>query len=253
MESLDIVPYSIDMAYPLPYQQTSVPQAEIDRAVALQNELRKKIRIEDDFNTPIRIIAGVDVSYNVKDNLTHAFVVLIDARTLQPIAHVVASKNTDFPYIPGFLSFREIPTILEALKKLPQELDMRPDLLMVDGQGIAHPRRMGIAAHLGVVTDMPSIGVAKSKLAGNYTMPGPQKGDASPLTYRNEIIGAVLRSRDDVKPLFISPGHRVSVDSAVKIVTSCIVKHRLPEPTRLADKLSKTQKPQTHSPQITLL
>jgi deoxyribonuclease V len=241
MDSLGAASYINRMAYPLRYPQIHVPQSEIDRAVTIQNELQKHVHIEDDFNTPLKIIAGVDVSYNIKNNLTHAFIVLIDAETLKPIADVVASKDTDFPYIPGFLSFREIPTILQALKNLPH--DKQPDLLRVDGQGIAHPRRMGIAAHLGVLTDTPSIGVAKSRLTGSYTMPGSHKGDTSPLSYKKEIIGTVLRSRDNVKPLFVSPGHRVSVETSLHIVEKCLTKYRLPEPTRLADKLSKTKKP----------
>ena len=212
--------------------------ASITEATRIQNELRMQVRLEDDFPT-LKIIAGVDVSYDIKSNLTHAFIVLINARTLLPIADVQAQSNTTFPYIPGFLSFREIPTILLALKKLPQA----PDLLMVDGQGVAHPRRMGIAAHLGVLTDMPAIGVAKSKLTGTYKEPDLFKGAHSLLMDKRERIGTVLRSKDDVKPLFISAGHRVSQDAAVDIVISCLTKYRLPEPTRLADKLSKTKKP----------
>jgi deoxyribonuclease V len=205
-------------------------------AVIVQNELRDKIRIENDFDE-IKIIAGVDVSYDITSNLTRAFIVLLDYQTLQVITSVKAVQPTTFPYIPGFLSFREIPTILEAMKLLPQ----KPELLMVDGQGIAHPRRMGIAAHLGVLTDMPTIGVAKSRLTGYYTEPGMNKGDQSPLTYRNEKIGTVLRSKNNVKPLFISPGHRVDQDTAIEITMHCLTKYRLPEPTRIADKLSKTK------------
>lgn len=210
----------------------------ITEATRVQNELRNRVRLKDDF-PPLKIIAGVDVSYDIKSNLTHAFIVLVDAETLQPIADVQAQSNTDFPYIPGFLSFREIPTILLALKKLPQQ----PDLLMVDGQGIAHPRRLGIAAHLGVLTDMPSIGVAKSKLTGTYKEPDLFKGAHSLLMNKRERLGTVLRSKDNVKPLFISAGHRISQDTALDITISCLTKYRLPEPTRLADKLSKTKKP----------
>lgn len=217
------------------HDPTLWPQTPAE-AVLVQDALREQVRIENDF-AAINIIAGVDVSYNIADNMTRAFVVLIDAKTLQPIADVTATLPTTFPYIPGFLSFREIPAILEALATLPQT----PDLLMVDGQGIAHPRRMGIAAHLGVLTDMPSIGVAKSRLTGYFKEPGPHKGDRSPLSYKKEIIGTVLRSRDNVKPLIISPGHRVDVDTATELVENCLTKYRLPEPTRLADKLSKVK------------
>jgi deoxyribonuclease V len=205
-------------------------------AVIVQNELRDRVRIENDFGE-INIIAGVDVSYDIKSNLTRAFIVLLDYQTLQLTHSVKAVLPTKFPYIPGFLSFREIPTILEALKMLPKI----PDLLMVDGQGIAHPRRMGIAAHLGVLTDMPTIGVAKSRLTGYNKEPGPNKGDRTDLHYKHEKIGTVLRSKNNVKPLFISPGHRVDQDMAVDITMHCLTKYRLPEPTRLADKLSKAK------------
>lgn len=203
-------------------------------AVVVQNELRGQVRIENDFS-PINIIAGVDVSYDLVTNLTRAFIVLLDYKTLHLMTSVKAVLPTDFPYIPGFLSFREIPAILQAMKLLPQQ----PDLFMVDGQGIAHPRRMGIAAHLGVLLDRPAIGVAKSRLTGSYTEPGPLKGDQSPLIYKKERIGTVLCSKDGIKPLFISPGHRVDQETAVEIVRHCLLRHKLPEPTRLADKLSK--------------
>lgn len=210
----------------------------IDEAMIVQNELRHRVKLENDFGE-INIIAGVDVSYDIKSNLTKAFIVLLDAKTLQQTASVTAQLPTTFPYIPGFLSFREIPAILEALKKLPQQ----PDLLMVDGQGIAHPRRLGIAAHLGVLTDMPAIGVAKSRLTGYSKPVGENKGDSLPLTHKGERIGTVLRSKNKVKPLYISPGHRVDFDTATMIVEQCLTKYRLPEPTRLADKLSKVKMP----------
>ncbi|MDB5478345.1 MAG: endonuclease [Alphaproteobacteria bacterium] len=203
-------------------------------AVIVQNELRHRVRVENDFGT-IKIIAGVDVSYNLKTNLTRAFIVLLDFATLQMQASVRAVLPTAFPYIPGFLSFREIPAILEAMKLLP----ISPDLLMVDGQGIAHPRGLGIAAHLGVLTGLPAIGVAKSRLVGWNKEPGTQKGDHTPLLHKGARIGTVLRSKEKVKPLFISPGHRVDQDTALEITRQCLTKYRLPEPTRLADKLSK--------------
>jgi deoxyribonuclease V len=203
-------------------------------ATRVQSELRHQVRLENDFGT-IKLIAGVDVSYDIKTNITRAFIVLIDAKTLQPVSDVKAELPTTFPYIPGFLSFREIPAILAALKKLKTT----PGLLMVDGQGVAHPRRMGIAAHLGVLTDMPSIGVAKSRLTGTYKEPDLFKGAHSLLMDKRERIGTVLRSKDNVKPLFISAGHRIDQDTALDIVKDCLTKYRLPEPTRLADKMSK--------------
>lgn len=226
----------------IPRQHAVIEPGVITEATRVQNDLRTKVRLQDDFE-PIRVIAGVDVSYDVKSNLTHAFIVLIDAETLQPLADVHAQTDTTFPYVPGFLSFREIPAILEALKKLPADDALRPQLLMVDGQGVAHPRRLGIAAHLGVLTDRPAIGVAKSKLTGTYHEPDLFKGAHALLMDKRERIGTVLRSKDDCKPLFVSAGHRVDQDTAVAIVLRCLTKYRLPEPTRLADKYSKMKKP----------
>lgn len=205
-------------------------------AVTIQNQLREQISIKDEFSR-INVIAGVDVSYNITSNLTQAFIVLLDYQTLHLISSVKAIVPTTFPYIPGFLSFREIPAILEAMKQLPEI----PQMLMVDGQGIAHPRHMGIAAHLGVLLNMPTIGIAKKKLTGFHQEPGMTKGDQTDLLeYKTRHkIGTVLRSKDKVKPLFISPGHRVDQDSAVEIAMHCLTKYRLPEPTRIADKLSK--------------
>ena len=153
----------------------------------------------------------------------------------------------DFPYIPGLLSFREIPAILVALA----QLSAQPDLLMVDGQGIAHPRRMGIAAHLGVHLDRPAIGVAKSRLTGDFAMPGPLRGDHTPLMAGQTQIGTVLRSRDGVSPLFISPGHRMDQATALAYTLHCLGRHRLPEPTRLADKYSKCGKAAVQAKQET--
>ena len=203
-------------------------------ATVMQNELRHQVRIEDAFDPP-KTIAGVDVGFDTVRDEAKASIVLLDAQTMAVKAQVTTHQAVSFPYIPGFLSFREIPVLLRALSDLPE----MPDMLMVDGQGIAHPRRLGIAAHLGVVTGLPSIGVAKSLLCGTYQEPGPEKGATSLLMHKGEKIGTVLRSKDNVKPLFISPGHRVSHDTAVAYVLRCLTKYRLPEPTRLADKYSK--------------
>lgn len=209
----------------------------IEAARAVQEEMRHKVMVADDFGT-VRRIAGVDVGYDMERNLGRASVVVIDVESMEPMASAQAYLTPGFPYVPGFLSFREVPVILRALACLPEQ----PDLLMVDGQGIAHPRRFGIAAHLGVKTGLPSVGVAKSLLTGRYEEPGEERGSQSVLIDRSgsEQIGTVLRSKDKVKPLFISPGHRVSQESAVGFVLQCLTKYRLPEPTRLADKFSKT-------------
>jgi deoxyribonuclease V len=159
--------------------------------------------------------------------------------SLQPQAIATASLEVDFPYIPGLLSFRELPVILQALEKLPQS----PDLLLVDGQGIAHPRGLGLASHLGLWLDLPTIGCAKSRLYGEHGEVGEKKGESVPLKNKGgATIGCVLRSRDRIKPLYISPGHRISVKSAAAIVLACCDKYRLPEPIRAAHLASNQQR-----------
>ncbi len=199
--------------------------------------MRGQLRIRDEF-AQLDLIAGVDVGYDIVRNLAHASIVTMRVGELKPLEQLQIFTPATFPYIPGLLAFREIPAILAALA----ELKSTPDLLMVDGQGIAHPRRMGIAAHLGVLLDWPTLGIAKSRLTGKFEMPGPQKGDRAPLMAGKEQIGVVLRSRDNVAPLFISPGHRVSMETAVELTLRCLTRYRLPEPTRMADKLSKCPK-----------
>lgn len=219
----------------------SIPQfiipTSVNEATEIQNKLKFAIKIEDEFKE-INIIGGVDVGYDIKNNLAHSSIVIMDIKDLKPIESVQIFLPNNFPYIPGLLSFREIPAILKALSQIKTS----PDLLMVDGQGIAHPRKMGIATHLGLILDLPSIGIAKSLLAGNFSMPGLKKGEISPLLIKKEQIGVVLRSKDNVKPLFISPGHKISIKTSLEITLKCLTKYRLPEPTRLADKFSKLQK-----------
>ena len=212
--------------------------ADAAEAIAIQQALRRQVHIGDDFPT-LKIIAGVDVSYDIKNNISRAVIVLMKIEDLKPLDIVVATLPTAFPYSPGLLSFREIPVILNALKRLPKQ----PDLLMVDGQGIAHPRRLGIAAHLGVLTNMPAIGVAKSRLTGTYIEPGMHKGNQTILLSGKERLGTVLRSKNKTKVLFISPGHRVGHETSVALVLQCLTRYRLPEPTRIADKISKNPTP----------
>lgn len=209
---------------------------DVAEAVAIQQELRQHVSLRNDYGV-IKTIAGVDVSYDIERDLSFAVIVLMTLEELQPIHTIRATLPTPFPYVPGLLSFREIPVILKALSELPAT----PDLLMVDGQGIAHPRRLGIAAHLGVVTGLPAIGVAKSRLTGRYEMPGLAKGDSTWLMDKKERIGTVLRSKEKTNPLFISPGHRVDHDAAVRLTLQCLTRYRLPEPTRVADKVSKVK------------
>ena len=207
----------------------------LDEAVAVQNELRHQVRLEYDGPGDPDVIAGVDVSYDLKTDTAKAVIQPLDFNSLKPHAPVIGFAKVPFPYVPGFLSFREVPAILNALLKL----DKWPAMLMVDGQGIAHPRRFGIACHIGVLTGLPSIGVAKSRLTGWFKEPAMIKGAQAPLLWKGELLGTVLRSKDKVKPLFISPGHRIDHATAVRIVQDCLTRYRLPEPTRLADKVSK--------------
>jgi deoxyribonuclease V len=202
-------------------------------ARALQTELARQVRLEDDF-PELRIIAGADVGFEEGGTITRASIVLLDAQTLQPIAESLARIPTSMPYIPGLLSFRELPALFEAMSRLPQ----RPDLVFVDGQGIAHPRRLGIAAHFGVATGLPAIGVAKKILTGKHEPLPDARGSRVPLLDRGEIIGHVVRSKERVRPLIVSPGHRVSLATSVELVLRYVTKYRLPEPTRLADRLA---------------
>lgn len=203
-------------------------------ARALQQRLATQVRIQDEL-PPLRLIAGLDVGFEDQGRITRAAAVLMDAATHQPLAESLVRMPTIMPYIPGLLSFRELPALLQALSALPQI----PDLLMVDGQGIAHPRRLGVAAHLGVVTDLPCIGVAKSRLVGIYDPLGDEPGDQVPLLDSSgERLGTVLRTKRCCNPLFISPGHKLSVDTATALVQGQVTRYRLPEPTRLADRLA---------------
>lgn len=208
------------------------------QARALQQRLAKQVVLEDDL-LPLRFIAGLDVGFEDQGRITRAAAVLLEAQTHQPLAEAVARIPTRMPYIPGLLSFRELPALLEALAQLPQ----LPDLLMLDGQGIAHPRGLGIAAHIGLVTGLPSIGVAKSLLVGQHGPLGAEPGAQVPLRDQSgALLGTVLRSKQRCKPLFISPGHRISVATATVVVQSQLTRYRLPEPTRLADRLASRRR-----------
>lgn len=202
-------------------------------AVELQRQLCKEVQTSDGFSV-IRTIAGVDVGFDKKSNTGKAAIAVLDFNDLKIRESVTAEGELRFPYVPGLLSFREMPLILDALQKL----STLPDMIICDGQGTAHPRRFGIACHLGVVTGIPCIGSAKSRLCGTHGEIPEAKGEWAPLCHRNEVIGAVLRSRRNVKPIYVSAGHKVSLESAIKIVMHCITRYKLPETTRQAHKLS---------------
>ncbi len=198
-------------------------------AVALQRELRDQIQLEP-LTTPIRFLAGADLSYDKHSDVFHAGIVVLRYQDLEPVAYAGLSSRAPFPYIPGLLSFREIPSLLEAWENLP----LRPDLVICDGHGIAHPRRMGIAAHFGLVTGSPAIGCAKKILIGDFIEPKLEKGSYEPIIHQGETIGYALRSKDRVKPVFVSPGHLITLEQSRQVVLHCCRKYRLPEPTRQA-------------------
>lgn len=202
-------------------------------ARTLQTDLAKRVSLHDDFPPP-KLLAGFDVGFEEEGTITRAAAVLLDADTLQPLESHIARVATSMPYVPGLLSFRELPALVAALAMLTRT----PDLVFVDGQGIAHPRRLGIAAHFGVVTGLATLGVAKKVLAGRHEDPGPAPGDRMPLIHRGQQIGWALRSKPRCNPLIVSPGHRISLDTSVEWVMRTLRGYRLPEPTRLADRIA---------------
>lgn len=187
---------------------------------------------QDDFEVlPPRLIAGADVGFEQGGEVTRAALVILEYPSLQLVEHQIARISTTMPYIPGFLSFREVPALLTAW----QQLQHQPDLLFVDGHGISHPRRLGVAAHFGLLVDVPTIGVAKRRLCGHFDPLDELPGSRQPLLDKGEQLGWVWRSKARCNPLFISTGHRVSTDSALQWVENCMAGYRLPEPTRWAD------------------
>lgn len=202
-------------------------------AIALQRRLQAKI-VTGDRLGPVRHVAGTDVGFENAGRVTRAAVAVLTFPALELADWAVIRQPTRFPYVPGLLSFREIPALLVALSRLR----VRPDLVLCDGQGLAHPRRCGLASHLGLVAGFPTIGVAKSRLMGTYREPPQRRGAWTPLRDGGEIIGAVLRSRSHVKPIFVSIGHRVSLDTAVACTMACVTRYRLPETTRWAHRLA---------------
>src|SRR5438477_6586885 len=206
-----------------------------EAAMALQRKLAAKIIRTDQLKGEVKLVAGVDMALNEEKNMAHAAVVLLSYPQMEILERHVYEEPIRMPYIPGLLSFREIPCILGAFAQLKQQ----PDLVMVDGQGIAHPRRLGIASHLGLWLELPTIGCAKSILTGHHAPLSEEVGDWVPLRADGETIGAVLRTRAHVKPMIVSLGHRISLETSLRYVLACCKGYRLPEPTRLADKLSK--------------
>lgn len=209
--------------------ESNYDQLTIAEAMAIQKNLRNKLSIVA-LEKPVRTIAGADISLSLYSDTVYAGIVILSYPELQVVAYSLVKGNTTFPYVPGYLAFREIPSILKAFEQIP----VKPDVIMFDGNGILHKRRMGIASHFGVLTDTVTMGCAKKKLAGLYTEPGETKGQYTSVTDSGETIGFAVRSKNNVKPVFISPGHQMSLQDSLDIAFQCIGKHRLPEPTRKA-------------------
>ncbi len=211
----------------------------------VQKRLRDRVRLEDDFG-PITTVAGVDVKIGRGWGQGWCGIVLLSFPEMKVLEEQVHSAPITFPYVPGLLAFREIPIFLETYDLL----STKPDLLFFDGHGYAHPRRFGLACHAGIVLDKPTIGCAKSRLTGTYSEPGTETGSTSPLLAEDngELIGTVVRTKTGVKPVFISPGHRISFDTATQMALECTRGYRIPEPTRLAHMLVSQERyrPTTH-------
>jgi deoxyribonuclease V len=204
----------------------------IQQAREMQERLRSRVRIVPFRGVP-RLVAGVDAAFT-RDHVAAA-ACLYSFPDLIRREQSIAIEELRFPYVPGFLAFREGQAIIAAIRKLAR----KPDIILVDGQGIAHPRRFGIACHIGVLLDIPAIGCAKTRLVGDHREPNVRKGSWSDLRYEGGIVGAVLRTRHNVRPLFISAGHRIDRSGAVSFVLSCVGSYRIPEPLRCADAASR--------------
>ncbi len=210
----------------LPLHDWGVTPAQAEQ---IQRRLAARVSPRDEIGR-VRLVAGVDISAPDKEGMARAAVVVLSYPELELVESEVLGKRVEFPYIPGLLSFRESPLILAVCQRLKVE----PDLILVDGQGVAHPRRFGLASHLGVLWDKPTIGCAKSRLCGRHEEVGPEPGSWTQLVDQGEVIGVVLRTKPDSRPLYISVGHKVDLESAWKWTLNCCRGYRLPEPTRLA-------------------
>lgn len=206
---------------------------DLTGARKIQEILKEKVKIIPLEKNP-GFIAGVDAAFSKDGNKAIVVASLYRYPEMTLIEDSFAIAAVSFPYIPGFLTFREGQAIIEAVKGLKT----KPDLILFDGQGIAHPKGMGIATHIGILLDIPTIGCAKSRLVGEYEEPGSKKGSWSPLIYNGKTVGTVLRTRDNVRPLFVSPGHRVDLEGSIEIILACITIYSIPEPLRRADHIS---------------
>jgi len=200
-------------------------------AMRLQDRLRERVVLEDCFKR-IRYVAGADIAFDPETQVAFAGVVVYRFPELKEVERRMARRKLQFPYVPGLLSFRESPILMAAFARLKTD----PDLILIDGHGRAHPRLFGLACHIGVLFDKPTIGCAKSLLVGNAGEPAAKAGSSAPLEFRGERVGVVLRTRDGTRPIFVTQGHSISLPTAVKVVRRCIDGYRIPKPTREADR-----------------
>ena len=207
-------------------------------AVQLQKQLAHEVIAEDRFDAPFETVAGIDLGYDAKTETCRAVVVVLSFPSLDLIESAEALMPIQFPYVPGLLSFRETPVAVKALEKLT----VTPDVILCDGQGLAHPRKFGIACHIGLLADVPTIGVGKSVLVGKFENLGEKRGNTALMIYKNETVGVALRTKDKVQPVYVSIGHRISLKTATDLVLQCAPKYRLPETTRLADRMASYRK-----------
>ncbi|MFY9308940.1 MAG: deoxyribonuclease V [Bacteroidia bacterium] len=205
---------------------------KIPEAVKIQNELRATIDVQERALS-IHTIAGADISLNLYSTTIYAGIIVMSFPDLRPIGYSLVKAETRFPYVPGFLAFREVPALVQVWERIP----VKPDLLVVDGHGIAHPRRLGIAAHFGGITGQPSMGCAKKILFGKFREPELKQGSFSEIYDGSELLGYAYRSKANVKPVFVSPGHKIGVKNSLDTIKQCTGKYRIPEPTRLAHEL----------------
>ncbi|MFO8032497.1 MAG: deoxyribonuclease V [Desulfohalobiaceae bacterium] len=206
----------------------------LDEARLIQERLKAQVLSKDSLGE-LEYVAGADVSYLPGTSRAKAAWAVLQLSDLKMVEQATAKASVSFPYVPGFLSFREIPPLMQAFSRL----SLRPDLIVCDGQGIAHPRRFGLACHLGVLLDIPALGAAKSKLVGDYVLPDLKRGNWNPLVWQGEDVGAVLCTKTGIKPIFVSSGHRIGLERSMEIVLQLTGKYKLPETTRAAHALSR--------------
>ena len=219
-----------------PAQRYARPPVDEAEAVAMQAELASCVVVAEQAGT-VETVAGLDIAYDKNDDDVVASVVVLRRSDLEVLDRSVVRGRSDFPYVPGLLAFRELPMLLRAV----EGLRVTPDIFICDGYGLAHPRRFGLACHLGVVLDMPAIGVAKNPPHVSVAEPGRRRGDWSPIHGGEEVIGCALRTREDVKPVYVSVGHRFTLDTARELVLELAPDYRIPEPIRMADRLGRRQ------------